>query len=102
MDTSTEKLVTPNESNYRNRCMEEVSERALICNVPPHRLDDRIRELCARVVAAEGDDLPPAISDLKAALREHNNRLRKLAASTLGFLWSSQKEPSVKDPNQSA
>jgi len=81
--------------------MEDSGERALLWKVPATRLDDRIRELCARVVSADGDDLGPAISELKSALREHNNRLRKLAAGTLGLLWSSPKEPSTKDPSQS-
>jgi hypothetical protein len=48
--------------------------------MPPRRLDDRIRELCAKVVAAQETDLEPSISELKAALREHAARLRKLVA----------------------
>jgi hypothetical protein len=49
----------------------------------PRRLDDRIREMCADVVRAEGTDVEPRFSDLKAALREHTGRLRKLAATKL-------------------
>ena len=52
-------------------------------SVPSRRLEDRIRELCARVLSASGAELEPLISELQAALREHNSRLRKLAADKL-------------------
>jgi hypothetical protein len=81
--------------------MEDLSQRTIVWDLSTSHLDDRIRQLCARVVAAGEEDLGPAISDLKSALREHNDRLRKMAASTLGFLLSSPKEPSIKDPSQS-
>jgi hypothetical protein len=51
--------------------------------MPSRRLEDRIRDLCARVIAAPEDEVEPAISELKSALREHNERLRKLAAAKL-------------------
>jgi hypothetical protein len=51
--------------------------------MPSRRLEDRIRELCAKVIAAHEDDVGPAISELKSALREHNVRLRQLAAAKL-------------------
>jgi len=44
------------------------------------RLEDRIRELCAKAVDAETEDLQPALEELKAALREYTKRLRQLAA----------------------
>ena len=47
------------------------------------RLEDRIRELCARAVAAQDSELDPIFSALQRALREHNDRLRKLAAEKL-------------------
>jgi hypothetical protein len=47
------------------------------------RLEDSIRELCAVVIAAKDTELEPALSDLKAALREHTDGLRKLAAAKL-------------------
>jgi hypothetical protein len=48
------------------------------------RLEDRIRELCAKVVAAkEEEEVGPAISELKSALREHNQRLGRLAVTKL-------------------
>lgn len=45
-------------------------------------LDDHIRELCHRVVAAEGPGWS-LVAELRAALREHNQRLRNLAARQL-------------------
>jgi hypothetical protein len=50
------------------------------------RLEDRIRTLCADVVAAEGDHLEPSLSELKAALHEHTERLRKVAAAKLASI----------------
>jgi hypothetical protein len=49
--------------------------------VPSRRLEDHIRELCARAVAAPGDELEPILSNLKACLHEHAERLRQLAAA---------------------
>jgi hypothetical protein len=52
--------------------------------VSGRRLEDRIRELCAKAIAAPGgDELEPALSELKAALHEHTERLRQLAAKKL-------------------
>jgi hypothetical protein len=64
-------------------------------NVPSRRLDDRIRELCHRVVSASAEEgeLEPLIEDLKSALREHNSRLRKLAAAKLANPFPPRKEP---------
>jgi len=59
------------------------------------RLDDRIRELCHKVVAAGEDELEPLIADLKSALSEHNIRLRKLAAAKLANPLPSRREPSL-------
>jgi hypothetical protein len=39
--------------------------------------------LCARAVSAEPSELDPIIQELKAALHEHTERLRKLAADKL-------------------
>jgi hypothetical protein len=46
-------------------------------------LEDRIRELCAEVVATHEGQLDPVIGELKAALHEHTEHLRKLAAQAL-------------------
>lgn len=51
--------------------------------MPARRLEDRIRELCAKVIVAREEDVGPAIAELKSALHEHNDRLRKLAATKL-------------------
>ncbi|HWY59270.1 MAG TPA: hypothetical protein VNZ03_32705 [Terriglobales bacterium] len=46
-----------------------------------HRLEDRIRELCEKVaVTPQSPELGKIIQDLKAALAEHTQRMRKLAA----------------------
>jgi hypothetical protein len=63
--------------------------------VPSRRLDDRIRELCSKVVSADENDLEPLIEDLKSALREHNSRLRKLAAAKLANPFSPRKGPAL-------
>jgi hypothetical protein len=47
------------------------------------RLEDHIRELCARAVDAQDSELDAIFSALQNALREHNQRLRKLAAAKL-------------------
>src|SRR5229473_6762211 len=47
------------------------------------RLEDRIRDLCSRAVAAQDSELDSIFSALQQALREHNDRLRKLAAAKL-------------------
>jgi hypothetical protein len=76
-----------------NKCGSRIVPRP--ANRPP--LDDRIRELCTRVVATrvvETGSIEPrpveieyrqlqALAELKSALREHNQRLRNLAATKL-------------------
>ena len=47
------------------------------------RLEDRIRRLCADAVEASESDLEPVITELKVALHEHTESLRKLVASKL-------------------
>jgi hypothetical protein len=51
--------------------------------VRARRLEDRIRELCARAVTAQDFELDTIFSALQLSLREHNDRLRKLAAVKL-------------------
>jgi hypothetical protein len=49
--------------------------------VPSRRLSDRIRELCAEALATpESTEFALVAEQLRAALREHTERLRKLAA----------------------
>jgi hypothetical protein len=45
------------------------------------RLEDRIRELCAKSITA-GEDEMSIIADLKVALREHIERVRNIVAAT--------------------
>ena len=45
------------------------------------RLEDRIRELCARSITAD-EDVISIIADLKEALREHVERIRNVVART--------------------
>ena len=48
------------------------------------RLEDRIRELCAKTLTAQGSaELEPIFSELTSALHEHTERLRKTAALKL-------------------
>jgi hypothetical protein len=48
------------------------------------RLDDRIRELCAKAVATEdSSELHDILQQLRASLHEHAKRLRKSALSRL-------------------
>jgi hypothetical protein len=55
---------------------------------PPmfRRLEDRIRELCAMAVTAEQPELEIILAELQSALREHTERLRRLAAAKLTTL----------------
>lgn len=46
--------------------------------MPSRRLDDRIRELCRKALTAQEYELEAIFSELKSALREHTERLRKL------------------------
>jgi len=51
--------------------------------VHSRRLEDRVRKLCAKVVTANDDELAPAFAELRSALHEHNQRLRRLAVAKL-------------------
>jgi len=46
-------------------------------------LEDRLRELCAKVIMAQGDELSTTLAELKEALAEHSKRFRKLATERL-------------------
>jgi len=89
METS----MTQPELIYGNQDKELPCGPSLGWNVPPRTLDDRIRQLCARVIATREKDLGPAISDLRAALHEHTQRLRRLAVGKLIFRWSPEQRP---------
>jgi hypothetical protein len=51
----------------------------------PRRLEDRIRELCARALYAKDPEWSTVIVQLQGAIREHVLRLENLtAAATVG------------------
>lgn len=47
------------------------------------RLEDRIRDLCAKALIARGSELHLILEDLKSALHEHSERLRQVAVLKL-------------------
>jgi hypothetical protein len=47
------------------------------------RLEDRIRELCAKTLVAGGSELEPIFVDLKRNLHAHTERLRNMAGMKL-------------------
>jgi hypothetical protein len=51
--------------------------------VPSRRLDDRIRELCARITAAPPEQMHPLVKELQSAIREKIQTIRNLAVSKL-------------------
>jgi len=51
--------------------------------VPSSRLEDRIRELCARAVESDDADLSSVMSDLRSALQQHVEKIRTLAVRQL-------------------
>jgi hypothetical protein len=52
--------------------------------VPDRRLEDKIRALAEHAITAQDpDELKVALKELRAALQEHTQRLRKLAAEKL-------------------
>jgi hypothetical protein len=51
--------------------------------VRARRLEDRIRELCAKALTAHDSELDVVFPALQLALHQHSDRLRKLAADKL-------------------
>ena len=45
------------------------------------RLEDRIRELCGRIVVVPDAEFNQTMTELRKALREHADRLRQLVAA---------------------
>jgi len=54
-----------------------------IWRVSSRRLEDHIRELCAKVGHLHGAELHKTLAELRTALNEHSRRLRKIAAEGL-------------------
>lgn len=53
--------------------------------MPTRRLEDRIRELCARVLYENGTEWQRTVHQLQLAIQEHSLRLiNKTAAATVG------------------
>jgi hypothetical protein len=52
-------------------------------SLPHRRIEDRIRELCAKAVAATDGDLEPALRELTELLRGTIEHMRKGAKSLL-------------------
>ena len=50
---------------------------------PSRRLEDRIRELGARIAAAQNGDLHKLVSELQAALTEHTLRINNKTSATV-------------------
>jgi hypothetical protein len=51
--------------------------------MPVRRLEDRIRELCAKACAYEDAELGPILEKLKAVLQEHTKREMKSPSAKL-------------------
>jgi predicted trehalose synthase len=47
------------------------------------RIEERIRELCAKALAAPEGEMNPILGELKTALHEHTKYLRQLATKAL-------------------
>jgi hypothetical protein len=58
-------------------------DAALAWMAPSRRLKTPVRELSAKVVIAREEEFGLAISDLKSALREPHERLRKLTLAKM-------------------
>ena len=56
-------------------------------------LDDRIRELCARAVAADATDFEQVLSDLRSALHEHLGLTRLMTLQQMQKLRLAEEEP---------
>lgn len=74
----------PVEKFYIKMRMVSDQNPVALYRVPSRRIDDRIRDLCAKVANSEGNDYEPTLSELKAALLEHTGRLRKMAVESQG------------------
>ena len=50
--------------------------------MPSRRLEDRIRDLCAKAATASDDETLEVLQGLRRALHEHARQLRAMAAQT--------------------
>jgi uncharacterized coiled-coil protein SlyX len=91
----------PSRKCYSDRCMYDALRSAIAFDadhpVPRRRLEDRIQDLAGKAVAAQNsEELNDVIRELRAALREHAARLRKLAAEKLLTLPKAERAPPQK------
>ena len=63
--------------------MNLLPSQVLIRCVPYRRLEDRIRELCARAASSEDSEFPIVMSELRSAMHEHIRKIRTLAVRQL-------------------
>jgi hypothetical protein len=78
--------------------------------VPSRRLEDRIRELCALAIATNTADFAEVLAELRSALHQHSEQLRKLArtefASAKGMAdserWRQSHDPQSKPATASS
>ena len=55
----------------------------MIMRTPERRIDDRIRELCAKLKATSNSDLEPILQELLELVHQKMERLRRRAARLL-------------------
>jgi hypothetical protein len=70
----------PTRNTVLNFCL-AVLESSI--TVPSLRLEDHIRELCALAIAANTTDFAGVLAELRSALHQHSEQLRKLARQQL-------------------
>jgi hypothetical protein len=70
-------------TNTTNTVWVSLSGWCTLGDVPYRRLEDRIRELCAKALTAQDAEMEAIFVALQLALREHAERLRRLAATNL-------------------
>jgi len=87
-------LRSSSSSGYREHCTASDWDALYICSVPYHRVEDRIRQLCAKVLAASESELHPAIADLQQALREHALYLE----NTINYVLVNTIKPEQRKP----
>lgn len=61
----------------------EIVETYPLMGAGERKLEERIRKLCAELTHAEADEWQSSLEQLRQALREHTEYLRKLAARDL-------------------
>jgi len=69
--------------SYYIRCMEIQAWQSPYFRVRSHPLEERIRTLCAQAITAKEAELGIILNELKAALRQHTERIRHMAAAEI-------------------